>query len=280
MHMNIPSSSLVPKLAASLVASATLAISAFAFDVINEDFSSGWSGLSASGWTRMAYNTTGAPSLIALDGGTGSAAKFNNVGIAKDFSSTLTLAKDFELTASITASAYQRSVYILVTSAPDAEGKISGYGLVLNTALENNYGGQGCVSIRKLDGVIAADLKANDPLGSNLTTPVASGITLSIGADPTSASQFGSIRLTWNAVDGSLDLYLGGSSVAAASIRDTSFSSFSNIYISGNSAGYFDSLTLTTTASPIPEPGTYALIAGGMLLICALMRQRARRRSA
>ncbi|MDR1284045.1 MAG: PEP-CTERM sorting domain-containing protein [Opitutaceae bacterium] len=270
-----PTSTLVSRLAATLVASATLAVSAFAFDVINEDFGSSWTwnDMAVSGWTRMAYNPSGAPSRFNLDDGAGSAAAFNNVGITKNFSSTLTLTRDFDLTASITASNYQRSVYILVTSAPDADGKISGYGLVLNTALQTNYNGQGAVSIRKLDGVAAADLQPNNPRGADISSLVASGITLSIGAAPTSASQFGTVRLTWNAADGALNLYLGGNSVASASVKDTSFASFSNIYISGNGTGYFDSVTLTTTASPVPEPGTYALIAGGVLLAIALARR-------
>lgn len=285
---NAPSSPWI-KLASLVPAWAAIASCAFAFDVINEDFNyANWDAMHAASpnWSRIVYSPSASPSFYSL-GESNYAIGLSNRGIQQNFGKAITLTENFDLTARVAMNNYQRSFYILITSAPDTEGKISGYGILWNTSLITNNNAQGAVSLQKISSVSESSLGVQTTGGTNFGSSVVSGFAIlnndpagaSSGAlNPSSSNQFSTIRLTWSS-DGALNLYLGSNSVAAISIQDTSFSSFSNIYISGNSSAFLDQLTLTTTASPVPEPGTWTLIVGaGMLLLATGIRARQKQR--
>lgn len=245
--------------------------------LLEENFDGTWAQMQTDGWTRMSYNTTGAPGSIDLDDGAGKAMRFNNIGLKKQFAQPGTAFSHLEISTNWLVNNYSRSVYVVLASAPDVDGKISGYGIVLSSASENQFDGHGYYVVRKLDGIDESSMGAVNPGGSNISSLMNTGITFlpdGVGTNPVSVSQFGTVRMTWNNA-GEIRVYIGGSESPAISITDTDFSSFSTVYISGNSAGFFESLTIAAT--PIPEPAVVSLVTAlAALGGAAFVRQRLR----
>lgn len=234
-------------------------------DLINESFTS----FDTSTWSNMHGATTN-PSITSLDAGAGSALALGNRGIWTQFSPT-PLAQDFELSLKIAAQAAgERFFYAVVTSAPDTDNKISGYGF----RWQVNPGTTAVSNLRflKLDGVELSSMTASSSGGSLISgSNIASGIAV-LSAAPDSSAVFGAIRLTWNS-SGALSLYLGDSVAATVTVSDTSFSSFTNLYVSGGQTFYLDQLTLSTI-SAIPEPGAFALLFGLGSIGLVMLRRR------
>ncbi|RRJ95392.1 PEP-CTERM sorting domain-containing protein [Opitutaceae bacterium TAV4] len=250
-------------LACTLGLSAMLPAVLAARDLINEPFTT----FDTNVWKNMAYSSSGTPGTISLDAGAGSALSLGNRGIWTKFSET-PLIEDFDLSVKIAGLRSDRLFYVLITSAPDAEGKVYGYGFRWYTVAG---GGTGTVRILKVNGVNPSNLNVSSSGASELGSNINSGFTYT-ETTPTTSTAFGAIRLTWNS-SGTLSLYLGNSVTAAATVTDTSFASFTNLYISSGQSFYLDQLTLSTT-STIPEPSAWALLFGLASIGLVMLRRR------
>lgn len=240
-----------------------------------EDFNGNWTQLQADGWKRLSYNEVGAPANIPLDDNTNQAMRFNNFGLWNQFAAQDAQYNNIELNVNLLANNYSRTTYVVLATAPNSEGRISGYGLMMSTANANQFDGRGYYVIQKFDNILETDMKASSSGGTNISSQITTGITFladgNAGTDPTLSSQFGSVRLTWDS-SGAIRLYMGDNSTAALSVTDTAFNTFSSVYISGNTSGYFEELTIS--GAQIPEAGTVSVIIALAALGTAMLLRR------
>lgn len=118
-----------------------------------------------------------------------------------------------------------------------------GYGVLWDSG-NSGITGTGTVSIRKFD----------------LTTPISDWAQngTQIGSNASSGHQITAtpmalFTLTYVAATGTLTLYVDN--VLKLSVTDTSFSSFSTVYLKGNSYQYYDNILIT-----VPEPAPVSLL--------------------
>ncbi len=277
MHLKVISRiCFLPVIALSLMAvfSATAATPT-PIEHLNDSFSyTNASAMQAAGWTALA----GSPGLFDLDSASGRILRLANVRIKKTLTNT-PITENFTLTAEVALTKFPSSLYVLLTSAPDADNKIYGYGIAWfsGSTAGTNYP-EGTFSINTINGVAESALSygyAISASGVTASSTVKSGINISGTAiNPVAVSEFGSVKLTWEKSTGLLNLYLGSGTTPALSIAGTAYSSFSNIYISGNDTGYFNQVAITSvSASQVPEPRTYALVIGALLAGFVIVRR-------
>lgn len=262
---------MVTKVLPLLALGASIIVSAPAATLLQDSFSyTAYSEMSSAGWV----NSYGAnPSFVSFDSGTNTALSMNNSGQRYDFSSTGIATTDFTLTVNAAQNNFARALYVLVTSAPDVNNVITGYGIKWDSSSSTGWGGQGFMQITKVSYDLDITALGTGTTGTGSTTENGSGnLILASNSTPTTASQFGSFQLTWNNATDTIVLSSSGTTVAT--LTDSTYSSFSRIYLSGNTTGFFDSISLTTSA--IPEPSSYALIAGGASMLAMLRRRRSR----
>ncbi|RRJ95507.1 PEP-CTERM sorting domain-containing protein [Opitutaceae bacterium TAV4] len=292
MKTSIASGLLSTAITAFLFAAATASAATPAAIDIHEGFAyADITAMQAGGWTKQAKSQV---SPVFVDVGTDRAVGFNNTQLKKSFSPASIAADSFTLTADLAMSQFMGGMYVLVASAPDAEGKVYGYAISWNGGSSGGtYSPNGSFTIGTVNGVTEANLSFGYSISGsnvNMSTAVRSNITITdrtgitpasiANLRPTAVSDFGSVTLTWEKSTGLLNLFLGSdtSGTPAISITNTAYSSFANIYVSGNGYSYVNNINLTVSPSSIPEPGTYALFVGAVIGSLVLFRRLRRSR--
>jgi len=140
----------------------------------------------------------------------------------------------------------------------DASGQ-HGYGVLWDSG---NAGvtGTGTVSIRKFD--LSTAISSWSQNGTQIGSSTSSGHQIT-------ATPMALFTLNYVAATGTLTLFVDN--VQKLSVTDTSFSSFSTVYLKGNSSQYYDNILIA-----VPEPETAPLLVGAGLGAWFLVRRRRR----
>ncbi|EIP98245.1 hypothetical protein OpiT1DRAFT_02697 [Opitutaceae bacterium TAV1] len=264
---------LLPVIAASLLSALPVSASL----VVDEGFN--YANLTAfnnAGWSVVKTGN----SFYFFDVGADRAGGGYNNQIKKSFYSANTAADSFTLTADIAMTAFSGGMYVLIASAPDTEGKIYGYAISWNGGTPTGtYAPNGAFAIGAVNGALESELTYGYGIAGTkavLSSYVKTNTVITgTNANPAAVSDFGSVTLTWEKSTGSLNLYLGTdtSSPPALSIANTAYSSFANIYISGNGWTFVNNVTLDMTLTQVPEPRVCALLAGVVMGSLVLLRR-------
>ncbi|WP_309397911.1 PEP-CTERM sorting domain-containing protein [Cerasicoccus maritimus] len=193
----------------------------------------------------------------------GSSMSLGNGVRYRDLSQTVT--GDWTLSFLVLSTSYSRGQSIFLLNASGTEG----YGVGYQTALVNQFGGEGFVSIRKFDNnsatnwssfgngtQLASGGNSGNPVTGYEVTNAPDNNQNNATYDTANWQDMLEVTLTWDSSSGALTAFADG--VEQTTITDTDFNSFSRIYIRGNTSAYFDSISVTT----VPEPSTTALIVG------------------
>ncbi|WP_269523055.1 hypothetical protein [Coraliomargarita parva] len=195
----------------------------------NSDFKS-------SDWTGGTADNKAFPYYATTDNGRNNVVILNNRFIYRDFGKTLTDSFSVNIDIQHNTSA-PRQQWVLVCSEPDMNGKVEGYSFTWSSSDDR-------VFISRYSGDFS-DYVASDrrgPGGKDLASAL-TGLN-SLEANPMRVDQFETLTFAWDK-SGALTL----SAKSAGELlhtSDTSYSSFSRIYISGNANGYFDNLSVST----------------------------------
>jgi len=223
----------------------------FPKEIFSDDFSTsaytGWDTGAApmnSRWTKASR----AASLTFLDGGDAwpdHYVSLSNAFVYKDLEATVT--GGFSLTVTMFSESYGRYNWFALTDSTGASGYYVGW----DGALSTQYSGEGRIAIGKITTQPASQANPGTHLGSQVQSGhLAAG---------TSTTPFATVTLTWVDETHTLELWVDGS--LKQTIVDSSFSSFSRLYLSGNGGGLYGSVSLTA----IPEPSQTAAC---MILFC------------
>jgi parallel beta-helix repeat protein len=180
-----------------------------------------WSGVNGS-----------APSLISSDPNIATAPylRIGN-GTARATLPT-TVSSNWTLSFKALHTNYSRSLWIGLFNASGTQG----YGVSWDSSTSTAYSGQGFVNIRKF--TLTAEPVFSDT-GTSLTSNTGSGHTS--GAITAPMAHY---ELSWDAATHTLYLRVNG--IPKASCTDSSYSSFSRIYLRGSTYALFDDVTLLT----------------------------------
>ncbi|WP_309398733.1 right-handed parallel beta-helix repeat-containing protein [Cerasicoccus maritimus] len=156
----------------------------------------------------------------------------NNGVVRAELGSTVT--SNWTLRFRASHSTWQRGLYACVLNADGEEG----YGVLWDSATSGQANGEGYVSIRKFS--LSAEPAWSDK-GSQLTTPTAS-------SHNATTAPMALIELSWDASSSTLYLRINGQPIAQT--VDSSFNSFSRVYLRGNTTSYFDDIILLRDTPP------------------------------
>ncbi|MEM6503870.1 MAG: PEP-CTERM sorting domain-containing protein [Planctomycetota bacterium] len=200
-------------------------------------------------------------------------ARLNNDVVYDTLDETVT--EDWTLSFKALSSSYRRGQFVALMNAAGTQG----YAVQWDTANVNQFSGEGAVRLRKFDFAApwtTFSLPADNTQLANFNESghPATGFEViatsgSEQADATYASEFAGFaefELTWEKDTGTLTLLVNGEELGSA--VDTDFTSFSRVYLRGNTNLIVDEIVVTT----IPEPGSLGLMAAG--LACILGRRR------
>lgn len=180
-----------------------------------------------------------------------------------------TITNDWSLTVKVLHRNYSRSQSFYLLDSTGSQG----YGVVWGSGSVNQYDGNGVYTIRKFDNSTHSDwgtfgtggqsgsvLSGSHPVTGYEVTAAPSSDQNSATYDTSSWADFVTLRLDWSATSGALELYEDGTLVGQTT--NTSFSSFSRIYLRGNTDGYFDDVEVSVPdAAPEEE---YTVLSDGM----------------
>jgi len=158
----------------------------------------------------------------------------------------------------------QRGTWVGLFNAAGTQG----YGVLWDTTANTTTNPNGQVSIRKFN------------LSSAISSWGENGTAITSAANPGHSIQavapMADFVFSWNKVTGALSLSVDGTAIL--SVIDTSFSSFSQIYVKGNQLQYYDNISVTA----VPEPSVASLLVGVFVVGIGgrLMRRKAGGRSA
>ncbi|MFA5689464.1 MAG: hypothetical protein WC959_10015 [Kiritimatiellales bacterium] len=157
------------------------------------------------------------------------------------------------------------------------EAGTQGYGIMWTGGNVSQYGGKGTYTIRAFNNPTHnnhSTFGAGNVIGSSVNGShwlTGYEVTATSGTDQDNATfdtstwnDFVELTLTWEAETGILTLFEGANQIIQ--VTDTSYSSFSRVYIRGNNNGFFDDIVVTAA---VPEAGTIGLflISGAGLFI-------------
>ncbi|EIP98378.1 hypothetical protein OpiT1DRAFT_02834 [Opitutaceae bacterium TAV1] len=176
-----------------------------------------------------------------------------NRGVYVDLPNALTT--DWSLSVTMISSLYGRYSWFGLT---DGTGQ-NGYYVGWDTALITQYNAQGRIGIGEMSN--ATPGYANP---GTVATYVTSGAIAAV--ENSNFSSLASVTLTWIAATHTLQLYVND--VLKQTVVDDSVTSFSRIYLTGNTA-YYGEVVLTT----VPEPSSVAIIFAAIILgICTFKK--------
>lgn len=198
---------------------------------------SGWNAGSNPMSANWTYHNGNTPALIS---GTPTPASvyftINNGVIYTPLSRVLNT--DFELSLDASHSAYQRCLWVGLFNDDGTQG----YALRWDSTVFSQWGSAGLVSIRKYS--VTAPSTANltfSTAGTVLGTAVASGHNPGNTTTAATSLPFARLRLTWSRDTGTLALYVND--VLKQTVIDTSFTTFSRLYVGGNTGSKFDNIS-------------------------------------
>jgi len=165
-----------------------------------------------------------------------------------------TLTKDWTMTFQMLQTAVQRGSWLGLL---DSTGQ-SGYGVLWDSG-NNGLTSQGTVTIRKFS--LASPISSWSTNGTQIGSSAASGH--QITAEP-----LANFSLSWEAATGKLSVSVDGTQLIQ--VTDTSFTSFSTLYVKGNTSQYLDNIVVST----VPEPSEIALLACGLGVLALAGRRR------
>ncbi len=162
--------------------------------------------------------------------------------------------KGWTLTFNVLSTEYSRGQTIFLLNS-DAN---KGYGININAALVNQFGGEGLVLIQKLDISDVTDPKWSDyQQGEKLSRSDESGHPVTGYAvvaenrnqddaryDTSEWLGFAKVEFRWKKSSGELSAYVNGELLTSAIDKD--FDQFDLICIQGNKTGYFDEIVVTS----------------------------------
>lgn len=180
-----------------------------------------------------------------------------NRGVYVDLPNALTT--DWSLSVTMTSSLYGRYSWFGLT---DGTGQ-NGYYVGWDAALIGQYNGWGRIGIGEMSN--ATPGYANP---GTVNSYVSSGAIAAV--ENSSFESFASVTLTWIAATNTLQLYVNG--VLKQTVVDDSVTSFSRIYLTGNTA-YYGEVVLTTVPEPAAAAGIMAILSLGF---CVFVKSRKR----
>jgi hypothetical protein len=211
-----------------------------------------------SAWTLLGGDTVNYW-FLGVDTGITSDNRYgvlNNGLISRQLSQTVT--SDWTLAFEGMINAPSRSAWVGLFDATGTHG----YTIYMETNTNDN----GRISIRKFD------------LSSPLTDWTQQGTVIAgqsqfgaVSPDAIGTLPLTSITLNYISESATLQVYVDGTKLVE--VTDSSFSSFSQIFIkggTGNSGFYIDNITVTT----IPEPTSAGCVMGVVLIACLAFRRR------
>ncbi len=278
-----------PKLPALLTLILTLSLSASASTVVFSDsmdyvddaaIQAAWTAAVTGSNPGVATQTSYTPTPLSGLNPTPASGSFmtlNNGVRYRELGATLTDSWTFNVL--IQSSSYSRSIVAYLLDSTGTEG----YGIRFGTALVDQYNGDGYVRITKFDNSTYTDWSSFGT-GTSLTAQALSNhpvtgyeVTSAPDSDQNNATyntaaweDFMELTLTWDSGTGTLTAYADGVEVGSAT--DTDFSSFSRVYLRGNTTSFFDEVVIST----VPESGSAAFLLGGVALVLSLMVLRRR----
>jgi hypothetical protein len=187
-----------------------------------------------------------------------------------------TVTDNFTLTAYVATNAYSRTLQVGLGNSAGA-----GYSFTWNAAQPTGSGGNGIFNIREQTAWVGAPAQgvtisanangSSPPTRYALPNPILAGAESPQRINYSPASVFlgySEIKLTWVAASGLLELYQDG--ILKGTATDTTYNSFSRIYVGGGGLTFIDLINLDV----VPEPGSFSLIAFSGLALSLIRRPR------
>ncbi|HEY3333184.1 MAG TPA: glycosyl hydrolase family 28-related protein [Capsulimonadaceae bacterium] len=187
-----------------------------------------WSANSGVVPSVITNNPTLAPSYIRLGNGV----------ITAPFTRTLTT--DFTLNIDVLHDSYQRWQWVGLFNSAGTQG----YGFGWDSSVPGGWGSQGTVSIRKFSVSSPTTGLLFNTTGTLLGSVNASGHNPSNTTTAAISAPFAHCSLGWHVATHQLQLIVDGAVVST--VTDASFTTFSRIYVSGNTNGLFGNVNVTT----------------------------------
>ncbi|MGE9269421.1 MAG: hypothetical protein ACQKBU_01345 [Verrucomicrobiales bacterium] len=227
-----------------------------------------WSNLSSAPnlWSTMSFDPTPLNTLTPTPA-SGNFMSLGNGVAYRDLGQTVT--QDWTLSAKVLFSSYQRGLRVVLL---DAAGE-KGYGFAWASQAPDQYSGNGSIKITKFDDSGYTDWSSFNGFTDYGTTGSDHAVTgydvlaTSGGSqddatyNTSSWDDMATVTLSWESSSGLLTLSVDGEEMATHT--DTEFSSFSSIYLKGNTYAYFDDISVTA----IPEP----LSTASSIAVCCLL---------
>jgi hypothetical protein len=222
----------------------------------------------ADGFDYTEWNTGSAPMTAVWSANTGRTASIvtnnptlsssyislNNGVIGANLSREITT--DWTVSIDVLNTAYSRGQWVGVFNAAGTQG----YGFYWSTGLADQFDSQGLVYLTKYDVAGPSALTINVTTGiTKLTPPVPAGHNAGNTTTAAISPPFAHFQMSWTAETHTLTLSVDG--VPKATYTDTSspYTTFSRVFLSGNTSGLFDNLSVTAmggAAAPTATPKT------------------------
>ncbi len=214
---------------------------------------SAWTSVHGNGNVKTQTSYTPAPLAGQSDSPvSGKFMELDNQVVYRELSANT--AGDWSLSAKLLHNTYGRRLIVFLLNETGTQG----YGMLWDSAQVSSSGGEGFYRIRKFDnssytdwttfgnGIsIPGDWPSSHPITGYAVTSAPSSDQDTATYDTASWADFVSLRLEWTAATGTLTLF--ENNVQVGQVVDTSFTNFKRIYLSGNTAGFFDDIELNGT---------------------------------
>jgi hypothetical protein len=152
---------------------------------------------------------------------------------------------DFELSFDALHTSFSRLIWAGLFNAEGTQG----YVIAWDSGLAKYFNTQGVVSIRKFDVEPGAPALRFNTGGTLLSKPQASGHNPGNDTTAAIAEPYAKLKLTWQSSTHTLRLYVDGALMQT--VIDSSFISFSSLYVAGGTGSRFDNILV---ASPLASP--------------------------
>ncbi|WP_157447602.1 glycosyl hydrolase family 28-related protein [Chthoniobacter flavus] len=238
--------------------------------------------VSADGFNYTGWSTGTAPMNAVWSANTGNVPSIvtNNPSLSPSYISlangvidanlSRTMTTDWTASINVLNTAYSRGQWVGVFNAAGTQG----YGFVWGDNQATQFGSQGTVWITKYNVASPSSLTFNMSSGVTALTPiVASGHNAGNTTSAAISAPFALFQLSWSAQTHTLTLFVDGVQKATYTDTTSPYTTFSRIFLSGNTSGLFDSLSVTTPGGASVPFTTYeaeAATLGGGATVTAL----------
>lgn len=184
-----------------------------------------------------------------------------------------TVSNDLTLTAYVGVNSYSRTIQIGLGNSTGA-----GYSFSWNAAQPTGSGGNGVFNLREQSAWTGAPAQgatispntngSSPPTRYALPNPILGGDGRLNYSPADVFLGYSEIKLTWQAATGLMELYQDG--VLKGTATDTTYNSFTRVYVGGGLRTFVDLINLEV----IPEPASFSLLAVGGMLLAATRRAK------